>query len=80
MRLYSTYMAVQRQAVHADVPSHPGSPSAAVAAHGAAWTAAPDAPDDVRGGPRCTSGSWLCLCVPPIRVPWSGVLAVVLQR
>ncbi|RPD74776.1 hypothetical protein L226DRAFT_64993 [Lentinus tigrinus ALCF2SS1-7] len=64
-------MAVQRQAVHADVSSDPSAAPATIAAHGSPWSTASDAASDLRGGSRCTSGAWLHLRLSSIRIPWS---------
>ena len=70
--LYSADLAVQRQAVHADVPPYPGPASAVLSAHGAPWAPTSHASRDVRGGPRCASGAWwIRVCVPAI-LPRTG--------
>ena len=77
--LYSADLAVQRQAVHADVPSHPSPAPATLSAHGASWATTPHAPSAVRRGPRCASSTqwWIRVCVPAI-LPWAG--AFILDR
>ncbi|KAI0661718.1 hypothetical protein C8Q70DRAFT_673658 [Cubamyces menziesii] len=62
-------MAVQRQALHGDVPTYSAAASATVASHGTAWAPSPDAPYDVRRGPRSASCTWICLRVSSIWLP-----------
>ncbi|KZT00785.1 uncharacterized protein LAESUDRAFT_526852 [Laetiporus sulphureus 93-53] len=71
-------MAIQRQAVHADVPSIAGPASAAVAAHGTSSSTA-DAAAIIRGRHSRASRrrSWIRLCLPALRLPWTGALHVV---
>lgn len=71
--IYSADVAIQRQAVHADVPSHPGSASATLPAYGASRATTPHAPRDIRRRPCCAGGAWCVrVCVPAV-LPWTGV-------
>ena len=72
----SRHLAIQRQAVHADVPAAPRPAAAAVTAHAPARAATADATaPSVRGahGPRRTGGARVHL-LPAVPLPWPGAL------